>query len=232
MRRPRALRAALGALAAALLIGLLGADFLQHRARAEGNDNAVLRATVAVSERYTALRTLDSRRRPVDAPQGLGSIRLPFRSVVEGLLRHAGFDMARDGDADVELRITIDAAGTTRGQLYDAAVQGRRIRELRYSDASVAGRIRFVHEDRAVERDFAGEVAPAVTIIGIVDGGDPRRDPVYAPFRQAFEMPGGFLDALGALTLDMWGEQPLRAALGDRDPLVREAAHRALAAAH
>ena len=122
----------------------------------------------------------------------------------------------------------IDSSGTTYGQLYDAAFDSRRIRELRYTDAEIAGTLRLIAGDAAVERSFSSRIAPLVSIIGVVDRGDVRRDPNYAPFRKAFEAPGGFLDVLGATVREIWGEAPLRAALGDRDPLVREAARRNL----
>lgn len=155
-------------------------------------------------------------------------MRLPFRSVVEGLLRHAGFDVAIDPEADAAVHVSITCDGTTRGQLYDAAVRGQRIRELRYNDARISGHIAIAAAEHIVERDFSGQIRPSITIIGIVDGGDLRRDPVYAPFREALEAPDGFLDAIGALMREIWGEAPLRSALEDHDPLVREAARRAL----
>ncbi len=196
--------------------------------RAEGAAASEPRATIALSETYTALRALDTHRRPIDEPQTLAGVTLPFRSVVEGLLRHAGIEVPRDPSPEAGVTIIIECEGTTRGQLYDASVQSQRIRELRYTDARVTGWIRIAAADRIAERGFAGEVALAVSIIGIVDGHDPRRDAIYAPFHEAFEAPGGFLDALGDAAREIWGEMPLRAALDDRDPLVREVARRAL----
>ena len=185
-------------------------------------------AALEIAERYEALRSLDDRRRPVDGPQALPNVVLPFRSVVEALLRHAGVELQRDPAAAADLRVAIDCRGSTGGQLYDAAIQSRRVRELRYTDAAIAGTLRLIAGNVVLERSFAGEIVPEVSIIGVVDGGDPRRDPNYAPFRAAFEAPDGFLDGLGATVREVWGEAPLEAALDDRDPLVREAARRAL----
>lgn len=211
-----------------MLAALIGAGS-PWPAAADAADLATARsATIEIDESYRTLRSLDDRRRPVDVPTALPTVTLPFRSVIETLLGHAGIAVARDAGAAADLRIVIFCRGTTRGQLYDAAIQGRRIRELRYTDAAIAGSLRLARDDALVERAFTGEIAPAVTIIGIVDGGDVRRDPNYAPFREAFEAPGGFLDALGRALCDIWGEAPLRRALGDRDPLVRAAAGRAL----
>jgi hypothetical protein len=185
-------------------------------------------AGLEIAENYDALRSLDDRRRPVEVPQALPNVALPFRSVVEALLRHAGVELLRDPAAAADLRIAIDCRGTTSGQLYDAAIRGQRIRELRYTDAAVAGTLRLVAGDVGLERSFAGEIVPEVSIIGVVDGRDPRRDPNYAPFRTAFEADDGFLDVLGEMVAEVWGKAPLEAALADRDPLVREAARRAL----
>lgn len=185
-------------------------------------------ATIEIDESYQALRSLDDRRRPVEMPVALPTLALPFRSVVEALLGHAGVTVVRDAGAAADLRLVILCRGTTSGQLYDAAIQGQRVRGLRYTDAAIAGTLRFGLGDTVMERAFTGEIAPRVTIIGIVDGDDVRRDPNYAPFREAFEKSPGFLDVLGAAIRDIWGEAPLRAALADRDPLVRDAAARAL----
>jgi hypothetical protein len=184
-------------------------------------------AALEIVESYDALRSLDDRRRPVEVPQALPNVALPFRSVIEALLRHAGVELLRDPAAAADLHIAIDCRGTTNGQLYDAAIQSRRVRELRYTDAVIAGRLRFVAGDVVLERSFAGEIVPEVSIIGVVDGGDPRRDPNYAPFRATFEAQGGFLDVLGGIILEIWGKAPLEAAVADRDPLVRAAAQRA-----
>jgi hypothetical protein len=186
-------------------------------------------AVLVVTESYTSLRNLDDRGRPVDATQVLRNVELPVRSVVEATLRHAGVALQRDGTAAANLRITVDIGGTTTGQLYDASIDGRRIRELRYTDAKLVGALSFGDDTIVVERTFTGDIPPAVSIIAVVDGGDTRRDPRYAPFRAAFEAPGGFLDVLAATIQDIWGDPALRAALADRDPLVREAARRGLA---
>jgi hypothetical protein len=201
-------------------------------AAAEGDLTPLRQARTAaleIVESYEALRSLDDRRRPVEVPQPLPNVALPFRSVVDGLLRHAGVELLRDPAAAAGLRIAIDCRGATNGQLYDAAIQSRRIRELRYTDAAIVGTLRLVAGDAVLERGFAGEIRPDVSIIGVVDGRDPRRDPNYAPFRAAFEAQGGFLDVLGGTVGEIWGKAPLEAALDDRDPLVREAARRALA---
>ncbi len=210
------------------LVALFGAGLLRPAQAGAADLDTARTATIGIDEGYRALRSLDDRRRPVDATVALPTVALPFGSVIEALLGHAGIAVAREAGAAADLRIVVLCRGTTRGQLYDAAIQGRRIRELRYTDATISGSLRLEHGGTLVERSFAGEVAPTVTIIGIVDGGDSRRDPNYAPFRAAFEAPGGFLDVLGEMLRDIWGETPLRAALGDRDPLVREAAFRAL----
>ena len=185
-------------------------------------------ATIQVFERYAALRSLDDRRRPVDTRVGLPTVTLPFASVLEALLRHAGIAVLREPGAAADLRISVDCHGTTTGQLYDAAVRGQRIRELRYTDATIGGALRLEAGGAVLTRGFDGQIDPPMTIIGIVDGGDVRRDPNYAPFRAAFEAPRGLLDVAGSLVLEIWGEAPLRAALNDRDPLVRDAARRAL----
>ena len=185
-------------------------------------------ATLDLTESYRALRTLDDHGRPVEVPRALPTITLPFRSVIEALLRHAAVELQPDASADGDLRIVIDSRGATDGQLYDAAFGSRRIRELRYADAEITGTLRLIAGDVVVERRFGGTIAPLVSIIGVVDSGDFRRDPNYAPFRAAFEARDGFLDMLGAMVKEIWGEAPLRAALEDRDPLVREAARRNL----
>lgn len=215
---------------AAILAVVCAAVLSATAAAAEGELGPLRQARTAVleiTESYQALRRLDDRRRPVDVPQALPTVALPFRSVVEGLLRHAGVELRPDGAAG-DLRIAIDCRGTTSGQLYDAAIRGQRVRELRYTDAAITGTLRFLAGDAALERSFAGDVKPTVSIIGVVDGGDFRRDPDYAPFRTAFEAPEGFLDVLSRVVLDLWGRAPLQAALEDRDKLVREAARRAL----
>lgn len=226
LRREAALALAaltLAALAAAVVAATTHADDARPVDLAESRT-----ATIRVAETYVALRSLDHRRRPVDVAVELPTMSLPFHSVLEALLEHAGVEVHRDAARPADVAIVVDCRGTTRGQLYDAAMRGQRVRELRYTDATIQGRLRLAAGTLALERSFGGSVVPASTIIGIVDGGDTRRDPAYAPFRQAFETPGGALDALGGLIRDGWGEAPLRAALGDRDPLVREAASRAL----
>src|SRR5690606_7373272 len=170
----------------------------------------------------------DRRGIPVEVPDALPTLFLPYRSVVAAVLQHAGVEVQPDSAKGADLRVGISSHGTTRGQLYDAAKGGMRIRELRYTDAALDGELRLATATAALVRPFAAELVPAVTIIGIVDGGDLRRDPNYAPFRNAFEAPGGFLDVLGAAVLEVWGDAPLRAALHDRDPLVRAVAARAL----
>jgi len=215
----------------AALLAAVYAALLSATAPAAADELGALRqartAALEITETYQALRSLDDRRRPVDLPQALPTVALPFRSVVEALLRHAGVELQRDLAA-ADLRIAIDCRGSTTGQLYDAAIRSQRVRELRYTDATVAGTLRFVAGGTVLERSFGGEVKPDVSIISVVDGGDFRRDPNYAPFRAAFEAPDGFLDALGEMVLDVWGKAPLEAALEDRDKLVREAARRAL----
>lgn len=200
-------------------------------AHAEDSGLAPLRAaataTIDLQEGYTAVRTLDGRGIPADIPAALPTLSLPYRSVVAALLKHAGVEVLPETASAADLRITVISHGTTRGQLYDAASGGQRIRELRYTDATLDGELRLAAGASALTRSFSGQVAPAVTIIGIVDGSDHRRDPHYAPFRDAFEIPGGFLDVLGALVLEVWGDGPLRAAAADRDPLVRAVAARA-----
>jgi len=213
---------------ALVLAALLGAGLAtSYRAGAADPVTATM-ALVSVDERYEALRSQDERRRPVDVPVALPTVSLPFRSVTEALLAHAGVAALREAGAPADINILVTCRGTTSGQLFDTAIQSRRIRGLRYTDAVISGTLRLQAGDVVVERAFAGEVAPAVTIIGIVDGGDVRSDPNYAPFRAAFEAPGGFLDMLGDAVREIWGEAPLRSALADRDPLVREAALRAL----
>jgi hypothetical protein len=60
-------------------------------------------------------------------------------------------------------------------------------------------------------------------------GYDPYRDPENAPFREAFEAPGGFAEAIARLVGDIYGNAVLEVARSDRDPLVRRAAELALA---
>jgi hypothetical protein len=213
---------------ALLLAALLGACLAMPRWVVAAGPATATTATIEIDESYAALRSLDKWRRPVDVPVALPTLSLPFRSVMEALLVHAGVATRRDAGASADISVRVTCEGTTYGQLYDTAIQSRRIRGLRYTDAAIFGTLRFETGDVVVERTFAGEVAPAVTIIGIVDGGDVRSDPNYAPFRAAFEAPGGFLDVLGDAVREVWGQAPLRAALADRDPLVREAALRAL----
>jgi hypothetical protein len=171
---------------------------------------------IAVVERYEAT----SRWTGTTKQQDLPLMRQPYADLAKRLFELAGI-AAASGAADLSLEV--EAHGTAQATLYDSSVNGERIREPNYRAARIVGTIRLETVAGTIVRKFDGGV-PAPYEFMVTFGYDLYRDPNNAPFREAFEAPGGYAATLAALVRDIYGEAVLLAALGDRDPLVQRAA--------
>ncbi len=172
---------------------------------------------IVVSENYEATSRWTGTTRQQDLP----FIRQPYADLARRLFELAG--VTATNDAGNVLTLQIDAGGTTEATLYDSSIQGQRIRETNYRAARIGGSIRLETTAGTIERRFDG-VIPAPYEFMVTFGYDLYRDPNNAPFREAFEAPGGYAATIAALIRDLYGEAVLLTALTDRDPLVRRAA--------
>lgn len=175
--------------------------------------------TITVSDTYRATSRFDGVALHDDIPY----VDQPFAAIARRLFEIAGVRAADDAP----LRLSIEAQGTTDAALYDTSIDGVRVREAMYRSAILSGTIRLQLGPGTVERTFEGSIGSPYDFM-MTFGYDPYRDPSNAPFREAFEAPGGYLEAIATLVGDVYGASVLETALKDRDPLVRRAAELAL----
>lgn len=160
--------------------------------------------------------------------QDLPYVSQPFADLTERLLRLANIEATGALEDDPEpVRLSIRAHGVAEAALYDTSVGGVRIRETIYRAANLAGSITLETAAGSLQRNFEGDIPQPFAFMKTF-GYDPYRDPSNAPFRQAFEAPGGFAEAIARLVGDIYGRAVLEGALGHNDPLVRRAAELAL----
>jgi hypothetical protein len=216
-------RAALSTIATLIATGMIA---FAPPATADDAMSAARSATsvvIVVSERYEAT----SRWTGTVNQQDLPYIRQPYADLAERFLVLAGVAVSTDAGAPIVLRI--EAAGRTEATLFDSSINGHRIREPNYRAAEIVGTIRLETAAGQIERPFNGFI-PAPYEFMVTFGYDPYRDPNNAPFREALEAPGGYAETIAVLIGEIYGEQVLREAASDRDPLVRRAAELALEA--
>ncbi len=173
--------------------------------------------TIVVSERYEATSGWTGTTQQQDLPY----IKQPYADLAQRLFELAGVT-ASAGAVDA-MTLWIEVHGTAEATLYDSSINGARIRETNFRAARITGTIRLETAAGAIERDFDGTI-PAPYKFMVTFGYDLYRDPNNAPFRDAFEAPGGYAAALAAMIRDIYGETVLQTGLTDRDPLVRRAA--------
>jgi hypothetical protein len=206
-------------------IGAIGVLVLAARAGIPVADEAVVEAaaraaqsaSIVVAERYDAT----SRFAGTAPAQDLPYISLPYADLAARLLRLA--EVAILSAPAHDMAITVVATGQTEAVLYDSSVNGQRIRDTTYRSAMLSGTILIETEAGSIERTFAGSI-PAPFNFMVTFGYDPYRDPNNAPFREAFEAPGGYADVLARLLGEIYGQTLLDLATKDHDPLVRRAA--------
>jgi hypothetical protein len=184
---------------------------IQAAVRAAGS------ASIEVAERYEATSAFSG----MESQRTLPYVSQPFADLAARLLGLAGVaEIAAPGGG---IRLTVEAIGTTEAVLYDTSIGGQRIRDTTFRSANLMGTIRIETIGGLLERSFAGSI-PAPFDFMVTFGYDPYSDPNNAPFREAFEAPGGYADTVARLLAEIYGPGILDRAATDEDPLVRRAA--------
>lgn len=214
---PRTLAAVVAFVAGAAPVWPANAD-----AEAYDRARAATAVTIAVEERYEATSQWTGTVRQADLPL----VRQPYADLAQRLFELAGIAIASESRDAPALRI--EAHGVTEATLYDTSINGVRLRETMYRAARITGTIALDTAAGTILRPFEGTIPPPFDFM-VTYGYDPYRDPANAPFREAFEAPGGYAQAIARLVGDIYGDAVLEAARSDRDPLVRRAAELALA---
>lgn len=212
----------IGAVVAVAMLFAMGAARAADEGAALDAARAASGVAIAVTERYEATSAFGG----TEAQQNLPYIAQPFADLAARLFALA--DVPIVAGVDSTMLITIDATGRTEAALYDASIDGIRIRDTTYRSAILGGTIRLQTEGGTIERSFSGTI-PAPFDFMVTFGYDPYRDPNNAPFREAFEADGGYAGAIARLLGTIYGRDLLERAAGDRDPLIRRAAELALA---
>ena len=184
---------------------------IEEAARAAGS------ASVEVAERYEATSAFSG----TESQRTLPYMSQPFADLAVRLLHLVG--VAHIVDSDGQMRVTVEALGTTEAVLYDTSIGGQRIRDTTFRSANLNGTIRIETNAGTLERSFSGSI-PAPFDFMVTFGYDPYSDPDNAPFREAFEAPGGYAEVIARLLSEIYGPDILNRASADGDPLVRRAA--------
>lgn len=184
---------------------------IEAAARAAGS------ASIDVAEQYEATSAFSG----TESPGTLPYMSQPFADLAGRLLALVG--VAEIAAHDHGIRLRVEATGTTEAVLYDTSIGGQRIRDTTFRSASLTGTIRIETSAGSLERSFAGSI-PAPFDFMVTFGHDPYSDPNNAPFREAFEAPGGYADTIARLLAEIYGPDILNRAAADDDPLVRRAA--------
>jgi hypothetical protein len=209
-----------------LVATMLAAGATDRPAAADDVDSAMVAARAAGSVEIVVLERYEATSRYLGTTpqQNLSYAAQPFADLAERLFALANI---ATNDGTVGYRLLIDAYGVAEAALYDSSVNGQRIREATYRSASLSGTITVQTASGTQTRRFDGYVPSPFPFMKTF-GYDPFRNPDNAPFREAFEAPGGYAQTIARLIGDYYGEGVLRIALDDNDPLVRRAAEMAL----
>jgi hypothetical protein len=192
-------------------VAMAGEITIQAAIRAAGS------ASVEVVERYEATSPFSG----TELHRTLPYMSQPFADLAARLLRLAGvMDIV---EVDGEIRLTVEALGTTEAVLYDTSIGGQRIRDTTFRSSNLKGTIRIETDVGSLERPFTGSI-PAPFDFMVTFGYDPYSDPSNAPFREAFEAPGGYADTIARLLAEIYGPGILDRAATVEDPLIRPAA--------
>ena len=163
----------------------------------------------------------------VNGDSGLIHGKFPLQRSVHPLRAITGRLMKYANDPDATLRI--EAEGLALGTLYDFMRDRMRLRHLRFTGASIEGRVSLSSKLAAMTcaARFEGTIAPrrAGIIVGVWDY---RESPHLAPFDAAAAEPGSFVTALAAIIGVVYGPDPLTAASADPHDAVARAARNAL----
>ena len=112
----------------------------------------------------------------------------PFRPLVRRLMENE------------DASLLIQAEGLALGSLYDFMENRVRLRHLRFTGATIEGRVSLTSKQAGLTcaARFAGAMAPrnAGLIVGVWDY---RESPQFAPFEAALAEPGSFTTALAAV---------------------------------
>lgn len=136
-------------------------------------------------------------------PDDLAPPFLPLEHFARARLSERNVDLGA-GAPPGSGRIAVRARATARGQFYDYAESMKRYRAMLYPGAAVEGWIVMRRSPAmACAASFAGAV-PVYDVPLKTFGVDYRESPLHAPFDEALQQPGGYVEALDAVLAAAW----------------------------
>ncbi len=153
------------------------------------------------------------------------NVTLPFNEVAQRLLGYAGLKVVNPSAKNFDLKMKIEAKGQASSASYQKLGS-------RYTGASVSGWISLEVQGVPVYRKaFKGvqETAKVMlqgesSVIRISE----YKTPSSAPFKSAFDKPGSFVSKMLLVIGEIYGTNPIMAALRDQENIVRNEAQRIL----